>query len=148
MVSYAYLTYSCSITELFAYSLWLDNVNGSLTSLGDHGGFRKYVKVVADDIGVKGHIKRERLYAVSITVEGTNDQIKSFFAFVKSIAEQEMCEIHFFNQLVSRGLYTGFKILRNASTQSRTGEYSDKEYDAISQSSADRQVLGGSQVQR
>jgi len=68
----------------------LREVNGSLTVLSPHHGFRKFVQAKATEIGITGSIQRYHHSDVRIHYEGTASQITRFIAFLNLCRHQGM----------------------------------------------------------
>lgn len=75
---------------LFHAGMRLFDVNGCLTSLSEHKGFRNFVKTTADNIGVTGIIQRYHRQDVLIDFEGTDSQVRGFQRFLRECEDQEM----------------------------------------------------------
>jgi acylphosphatase len=65
-------------------------VNGSLTKLSPHHGFRKFVQAKAKEMGITGSIQRYHYSDVQIQFEGTIPQMKLFTSFLCLCREQGM----------------------------------------------------------
>lgn len=130
----------------------LRDVNGSLTTLSPHRGFRRFVQAKAKEIGITGSIQRYHHSDVRIQFEGTIPQIKLFIAFLNLCREQGMIEnfdgckqrieaLRYFNDFVvdpdlSCAVVNGGMILK--------GAFSDgNEFDKVSVCSADFPILLG-----
>lgn len=131
----------------------LVNVNGSMTTLSKNKGFRNYVKAAADHIGVTGTIQRYHHADVKIEFEGTIDAVNEFIAFLKQCRGQGMIE-HFADareDIRRLSLYESFDILTDFSRtvdkggKVLRGKYSDQDHDKVSEYSADRPMMRGSQ---
>eukprot|EP01033_Poteriospumella_lacustris_P005004 gene5003-3575_t len=68
----------------------LRNVNGSLTVLSPHHGFRKFVQAKTIEIGITGSIQRYHHSDVRMRFEGTASQIKQFITFLNLCRRQGM----------------------------------------------------------
>lgn len=68
----------------------LRDVDGSLTVLSPHHGFRKFVQAKAMEIGITGSIQRYHHSDVRMRYEGTVSQIKQFIAFLNMCRRQGM----------------------------------------------------------
>jgi acylphosphatase len=129
-------------------------VNGSLTTLSEHRGFRNFVKAKADELGVTGTIQRYHLKDVMIEFEGTNRQVGEFMHFLQMCSAQEMIQT-FTDMIDSRGEflhYDNFRILEDLSKPVERGgkvirgQYSDGQCDKISEYSGDSPILRGAQI--
>ena len=133
----------------------LRDVDGSLTVLSTHRGFRKFVQAKAIEIGITGSIQRYHHSDVRIHYEGTALQIEQFIAFLNLCRHQSMIgavdkfyrikadERRFDDFLIdrdfSRTVTNGGKVLK--------GRYSDgDEYDKVSEYSANSPILLGYQI--
>lgn len=133
----------------------LRDVNGSLTVLSPHHGFRKFVQAKAIEIGITGSIQRYHHRDVRIQYEGTALQIIQFIAFLNLCRHQGMIgvvdkinrtraeERRFDDFLIdmdfSRTVTNGGKVIK--------GLYSDgDEYDKLSEYSANSPMLLGYQI--
>jgi acylphosphatase len=131
----------------------LVEVNGSLTTLSEHQGFRNFVKAKADELGVTGRIQRYYHNDVLIEFEGTIQQVRELRQFLTRCQGQDMIQT-FRDDILSPSddlMFDNFKILKDFSrTVERRGnvkgEYSDGQFDKISEYSADSPFLIDAQV--
>jgi acylphosphatase len=132
----------------------LVEVNGSLTTLSEHRGFRNFVKAKADELGVTGTIQRYHHNDVMIEFEGTIQQVREFREFLRMCQGQDMIQT-FANEYLTPSDYLKFENFKILKDFSRTverggkvvrGQYSDGQYDKISEYSADSPFLRGAQV--
>jgi len=72
--------------DIFSDSLLLKDALGDHPSLASlaigGGGFRVYLKEKANEIGVTGTIQRYNSFDIRVTVEGTEQQLRSFYYFL------------------------------------------------------------------
>jgi acylphosphatase len=120
----------------------------------EHRGFRNFIKAKADELGVTGTIQRYRHNDVQIEFEGTNQQVGEFLHFLRMCRGQGMIQ-NFTNITERKGEFLHHDNFQIVTDLSRTverggrvikGQYSDSQYDKISEYSADSPFLRGSQV--
>jgi acylphosphatase len=142
------------VAAYLTFGMRLVKVNGSLTTLSEHRGFRNFIKAKADELGVTGTIQRYRHNDVQIEFEGTNQQVGEFLHFLRMCRGQGMIQ-NFTNITERKGEFLHHDNFQIVTDLSRTverggrvikGQYSDSQYDKISEYSADSPFLRGSQV--
>ena len=140
--------FSCRVisSDRFIYHFILHNVNGRLASLSNYRGFRRYVKALADNVGVTGRIQRTRGEDVDLVFEGTDEQIGLFFRHLQALHRQAM--FHGYDlvrrqDIGPRPVYEEFSIIVNLHRLvTRKGPHSDHEFDKLSEYSADFAYFG------
>jgi len=108
-------------------SILLMEVDGSLTSLSEVKGFRRYVKATADSLNITGTIQRFNLRNVKIVFEtDSRSQMNSFVQFLQRCVSMAMVErIEFDSEKdISFKLSTTFSIIKNFSKGAVAGEHS------------------------
>jgi acylphosphatase len=145
----------CIAPPLYAISIRLVEVNGKLTSLSEHKGFRKFVRESAEIVGVTGTIQRYHHNDVKIFFEGPMDAAARFQAYLRHWQQQGMFQTFadYEPKQAVFPLFNSFSIIQDHSrTVERGGTvikgiYSDgEEFDKFSTYSANSQVLQGSQL--
>ena len=112
------------------YRVQLDSVDNVVDSLMEkYGGFRKYIKIEANNRYLIGAVWRGNKKSVFIEVEGSHDNILSFkhclYELVTHITTEESWEGLKCMRLIS----TNFNIKKNISKYSEKGTYSDSGYE-------------------
>lgn len=130
------------VVETRQYTLY--HVNGALTSLSPHKGFRNYVKHRAVAIGVKGFIWRSPNVHAKLVVSGTVEQLVAMEIFLDEMRRYAMVEAY--DRVPPEREVVGnfFAVLPSQSSKVNTGEHSDKALDEVaSNSSADQPAFLG-----
>ncbi len=141
------------LAPLFSYQMKLVGANGQLTSLAGHRGFRKYVMVNANAMGITGTIQRYHHTDVIVKFEGCKFEssidflrtcrgqgmFSDFEDIVSRVAAFRFYNNFFINVDFSRDVANGGKMIK--------GLYSDDiQYDKQSDYSADSGIMLGSQL--
>ena len=72
----------------------LRNVDATLTSLAEDRGFRNFAKSQADKVGITGYIQRYHANDLKLGFEGTDQQCREFFDWLKRLrTDYQMIEI-------------------------------------------------------
>ncbi len=74
----------------FSYQMRLEDANGKLASLAGHRGFRKYVMVNANAMGITGTIQRYHHTDVIVKFEGCRAELELFIDFLRTCRGQGM----------------------------------------------------------
>jgi acylphosphatase len=129
------------VVETRQYDLY--HVNGALTSLSSHKGFRNYVKHRAINIGVKGFIWRVPDVHAIIIFSGTHEQVRAAEEFLREMQKQGMIEA-IARTTPEKQPFDGFSVLPSVRSKVQTGVFSEKALDdVVSQSSADQPMFRG-----
>lgn len=142
-------------TKKFAATLRLNNVDGSLTSLSEHKGFRNYTRAQAEEIGITGFVQRYYQSDVLLHYEGTVGQINMLFGFLRTCKAQGMIEsfvYHKEEREIRDHMYETFDILKDHFKTGQgqggrvfKGPYSDEcQYDKLTNYSGSEGHLIGS----
>jgi acylphosphatase len=125
------------------YSLRLTDVDGSLTTLSTHRGFRNFVKAKADEIGVTGTIQRYLHSDAIIEFEGTDQRVGEMWVFLRLCHGQGMFQnFGISSERVSNcSRYEDFSILADFTLEREgkiaKGLYSDGQSEKLSEYSID-----------
>jgi len=145
--------------RLFRLEMMLCEVDGSLATLSEYRGFRRFIQAKATDLGLGGTIQRYDKSDVKVVLEGTKEQVANFVAFLDyCIKTYRMMEKRrFINpmQEVMLAEYNDFAVVKDHRKQQGRGgtivkgQFSDgNDYDCVTTSSANSPVLQGSQPSR
>lgn len=111
---------------------YLQNAYGRLASLAGIRGFRRYIKVVATEVGITGSVRRTADWAVKIVAEGTEEQIDAFIGRLRMMYKQNMMESYeqtHYQVVGGHPLHAAFSILPNlTSGKTNTGEHSGDDF--------------------
>ena len=122
--------------------LKLVSIDGIRVSLAEWGGFRKFFKSKATDIGLRGYIWRVPITHASVVATGSKVQIDMLIDFVKELKEHMFIQTFVVERPTQPILTPTFDILPSRRRGVTTGLYSEKELDEdASQSSADTPVM-------
>ena len=118
--------------------LKLVSIDGIRVSLAEWGGFRKYFKSKATEIGLSGYIWRVPITHAVVAAKGSKDQIGRLIDFVKELKEHLFIDTFAVEMPTQPILTTTFDILPSRRRKVVTEMYLQKELDEVdSQSSAD-----------
>ena len=125
------------------YTILLIDVNGSLASLSEHKGFRKFFVAHANAIGITGTIQRIIQNNVRISVEASSqDILDNFMVFLNECEEHGMISSHEIESEKAVSLpQKTFLIKTDLSKRVEKGKYSDgDEFEKMSESSSNAEV--------
>jgi acylphosphatase len=118
--------------------LKLVSIDEIRVSLAEWGGFRKFFKSKATDIGLRGYIWRVPITHAAVVATGSKVQIDMLIDFVKELKEHMFIQTFVVERPTQPILTPTFDILPSRRRGVTTGLYSEKELDEVaSQSSAD-----------
>jgi acylphosphatase len=118
-------------------------VDGSLTSLSEHRGFRKFVVKKALEIGITGTIQRYYSRNVKIVLDiSSRVQWDAFKMFLSQISDQKMIGgFQFVKEEVATFQHEDFFIIQDFSSKAEQGLHSDgSDYAKRSESSSNKEV--------
>ena len=133
--------------------MYLRNVDATLTSLAEVRGFRNFVKAKAHKVGIIGYIQRYHADDLKLGFEGTDQQCREFFNWLKRLrTDYHMIELFdFIVHAAQRDfrMYDSFdKITDRSRLQEsggtvRRGPHSDGDLDKVSEFSDNRAEFFG-----
>ena len=122
--------------------LKLVSIDGIRVTLAEWGGFLKFFKSKATDIGLRGYIWREPITHAAVVATGSKVQIDMLIDFVKELKEHMFIQTFVVERPTQPILTSTFDILPSRRRRVTTGLYSEKELDEVaSHSSADTPVI-------
>ena len=138
--------YSITIIKISTgYEVPLHSINGAITSLSEHKGFRKFIKAGADKYAITGTVQRLPTVRAALHLVCTNALFVRFLNdFLRNLERMDMFVIDYCHIEVKVCHFppTDFKILRNSSYHVHKGVYSSNDYDCESSvTSTDSSVL-------
>lgn len=142
MIELLVVMYSPPVLPDNFVQLKLVSIDGIRVSLAEWGGFRKFFKSKATEIGLRGYIWRVPITHAAVVATGSKAQIDLLIDFVKELKEHMFIDTFVVEMPTQPILTSTFDIIPSRRCRVATGMYSEKELDEVaSQSSADSPVM-------